>query len=160
MHMEKPLNYHCHMGARWIIPVMCLHAMYVAALVGFARAVHHVEFRFHELKDLWRGILVSISAIGTIICFNSSFNIHAWLFSWYICLFPFFFPSFMFYNLTEIKGSKSFSTWTMLEMLVSWDILKIFPSLAFFSCFGHLIGNSLKCWLLCKYILFKKFFIL
>lgn len=64
MHMEKPLNYHCHMGARWIIPVMCLHAMYVAALVGFARAVHHVEFRFHELKDLWRGILVSISAIG------------------------------------------------------------------------------------------------
>lgn len=28
-----------------------------------------------------------------------------------------------------------------------WDILKIFLSFAFFSCFGHLIGNSLKCWI-------------
>ncbi|KAI5679308.1 hypothetical protein M9H77_10258 [Catharanthus roseus] len=64
MHLEKPLNYHCHMGAKWVIPVLCLHAMYVAALVGFTRAVHHIEFRFHELKDLWRGILVSTSSIG------------------------------------------------------------------------------------------------
>lgn len=33
------------------------------ALVGYTGAIHHIEFRFHELKDLWRGILVSTSSI-------------------------------------------------------------------------------------------------
>ncbi|XP_059657779.1 regulator of G-protein signaling 1 [Cornus florida] len=62
--LKKPLNHRCHMGTRWIIPFVCLHAVYVAALVGFTGAIHHIEFRFHELKDLWRGILVSSSSIG------------------------------------------------------------------------------------------------
>lgn len=53
------------MGTQWIIPVICLHALYIAALVGFTGAIQHVEFRFHELKDLWRGILVSACSIGT-----------------------------------------------------------------------------------------------
>lgn len=52
------------MGTRWIIPVMGLHALYVVALIAFTGAMHHVEFRFHELKDLWRGILVSAASIG------------------------------------------------------------------------------------------------
>ncbi|XP_051149532.1 regulator of G-protein signaling 1 [Andrographis paniculata] len=63
IHMKKPLNRHCHMGTQWIIPVMCLHALYVAALVVFTGAVRHVDFRFHELKVLWRGILVSTCCI-------------------------------------------------------------------------------------------------
>nr|XP_016490764.1 PREDICTED: regulator of G-protein signaling 1-like isoform X1 [Nicotiana tabacum] len=52
------------MGTVWIIPVMGLHALYVVALIAFTGAVRHVEFRFHELKDLWRGILVSAASIG------------------------------------------------------------------------------------------------
>ncbi|KAJ8569668.1 hypothetical protein K7X08_006245 [Anisodus acutangulus] len=64
IHIRKPLNYRCHMGTVWIIPVMGLHAVYVVALIAFTGAVHHVEFRFHELKDLWRGILVSAASIG------------------------------------------------------------------------------------------------
>lgn len=66
IHMKKPLNYRCHMGTYWIIPVSSLHALYVAALVGFTGAIRHVEFRFDELKDLWRGILVSASSVGTL----------------------------------------------------------------------------------------------
>ncbi|XP_059292657.1 regulator of G-protein signaling 1 [Lycium ferocissimum] len=64
IHIRKPLNYRCHMGTPWIIPVMGLHAVYVVALITFTWAVHHVEFRFHELKDLWRGSLVSVASIG------------------------------------------------------------------------------------------------
>ncbi|CAL5398551.1 unnamed protein product [Camellia sinensis] len=64
IHMKRPLNNWCHMRTQWIIPVVCLHALYVAALVGFTGAIRHIQFRFHELKDLWRGILVSTSAIG------------------------------------------------------------------------------------------------
>ncbi|XP_059445310.1 regulator of G-protein signaling 1 [Corylus avellana] len=64
IHMKKPLNYRCHMGTYWIIPVSSLHALYVAALVGFTGAIRHVEFRFDELKDLWQGILVSASSVG------------------------------------------------------------------------------------------------
>ncbi|PHU03188.1 Regulator of G-protein signaling 1 [Capsicum chinense] len=64
IHIRKPLNYWCHMGTRWIIPVMGLHALYVVALIAFTGAMHHVEFRFHELKDLWRGILLSAASIG------------------------------------------------------------------------------------------------
>lgn len=64
IHIRKPLNYRCHMGTVWIIPVMGLHALYVVSLIAFTGAVRHVEFRFHELKDLWRGILVSAASIG------------------------------------------------------------------------------------------------
>lgn len=53
------------MGAYWIIPVVSLHISYVFALVGFTGAVRHIDFRFDELRDLWRGILVSASSIGT-----------------------------------------------------------------------------------------------
>jgi len=53
------------MKAQWTIPVISLHALYIAILVGVTTAVHHVEFRFDELKDLWRGILVSAVSIGT-----------------------------------------------------------------------------------------------
>lgn len=67
IHMKKPLNYHCHMRPRWIIPVICLHALYVAALVCITRAIHHIDFRFREVKDLWRGILVSTSSIGKLL---------------------------------------------------------------------------------------------
>ncbi|XP_041012207.1 regulator of G-protein signaling 1 [Juglans microcarpa x Juglans regia] len=64
IHMKQPLNPRCHMGAHWIIPVISLHTSYVSALVGFTGAVRHIDFRFDELRDLWRGILVSASSIG------------------------------------------------------------------------------------------------
>ncbi|KAI4336639.1 hypothetical protein L6164_015139 [Bauhinia variegata] len=64
IHMKKPLNYRCHMTAQWTIPVVCLHALYIATLVGFTGAVRHIEFRFDELKDLWRGILVSVLSMA------------------------------------------------------------------------------------------------
>jgi len=53
------------MRAQWTIPVITLHSVYIAILVGVTTAVHHIEFRFDELKDLWRGILVSAVSIGT-----------------------------------------------------------------------------------------------
>ncbi|XP_024933877.3 regulator of G-protein signaling 1 [Ziziphus jujuba] len=64
IHIRKPLNNLCHMGTWWIIPVVCLHTLYVATLVGFTAAIRHIEFRFDELRDLWRGILISASTIG------------------------------------------------------------------------------------------------
>ncbi|XP_022726642.1 regulator of G-protein signaling 1 [Durio zibethinus] len=64
IHGKKPLNYRCHLETYWIIPVVCLHASYVAVLVGFTGAIRHIEFRFDELRDLWQGILVSASLIG------------------------------------------------------------------------------------------------
>ncbi|KAK7280922.1 hypothetical protein RIF29_08497 [Crotalaria pallida] len=64
IHVKKPLSDRCHMGAQWTIPVVCLHAFYVAILVGVTGAVRHIEFRFDELKDLWRGILVSALSIA------------------------------------------------------------------------------------------------
>lgn len=64
IHSMKPLSIRCHMGAQWIIPIACLHCLYVAVLVGVTAAVHHIEFRFDELKDLWRGILVSAVSIA------------------------------------------------------------------------------------------------
>lgn len=64
IHLKEPLNGRCHMGIQWIIPVIGLHGVYIVALVFFAGAIHHIEFRFHELKDLWRGILVSTTSIG------------------------------------------------------------------------------------------------
>lgn len=65
IHMKKPLSNRCHMTAQWTIPVVCLHALYVAILVVVTAAVHHIEFRFDELRDLWRGILASAVSIGT-----------------------------------------------------------------------------------------------
>ncbi|XP_021818477.1 regulator of G-protein signaling 1 isoform X1 [Prunus avium] len=64
MHIKKPLNDRCHMGTQWIVPVVSLHAIYVAILVGFTGAIQHIEFRFDELRDLWQGILISASSIG------------------------------------------------------------------------------------------------
>lgn len=64
--MRKPLSDRCHMNAHWTIPVVCLHSLYVGTLVGVTAAVHHIEFRFDELRDLWRGILVSALSIGII----------------------------------------------------------------------------------------------
>ncbi|CAN1838541.1 Regulator of G-protein signaling 1 [Linum perenne] len=69
VHEKKAMNHRCHMGTRWVIPVVCLHTVYVVALIGFTRAVGHIEFKFDELKDLWQGIFVSSSSIGTVSCF-------------------------------------------------------------------------------------------
>lgn len=66
MHIRRPLNYRCHMGFHWIIPIVSLHTLYVIALVGFTGAIRHIEFRFDEVRDLWHGILVSASSIGRI----------------------------------------------------------------------------------------------
>ncbi|KZV14971.1 regulator of G-protein signaling 1-like [Dorcoceras hygrometricum] len=62
--IKKPLNNRCHVGTQWIITILSLHAIYVAVLVVFTAAVRHIEFRFHELKDLWRGILAAACSIG------------------------------------------------------------------------------------------------
>ncbi|CAI0627204.1 unnamed protein product [Linum tenue] len=64
IHAKKAMNHRCHMGTRWIVPVTCLHTLYVVALVGCTRSIRHIEFKFDELKDLWQGILVSSSSIG------------------------------------------------------------------------------------------------
>ena len=64
INVKKPLNYRCHMGPRWIIPIMTLHILYVATLIVFTWAVRHIEFRFDELRDLWKGIIVSAFSIG------------------------------------------------------------------------------------------------
>ncbi|KAJ8438577.1 hypothetical protein Cgig2_024666 [Carnegiea gigantea] len=64
IHVQKPLNYRCQMTARWVIPVVSLHSLYVVILVGFTRSIRHVDFRFQELKDLWRGVLVSTFSVG------------------------------------------------------------------------------------------------
>ncbi|XP_061370001.1 regulator of G-protein signaling 1 [Gastrolobium bilobum] len=61
--LKKALSNRCHMGVQWTIPFVCLHTLYVATLVGVTAAVHHIEFRFDELRDLWRGILVSAVSI-------------------------------------------------------------------------------------------------
>lgn len=63
IHATKPLNDKCHMRLQWTFPVAGLHALYVLALIAFTRAVRHVEFRFDELRDLWKGILVSATSI-------------------------------------------------------------------------------------------------
>ncbi|KAL1289892.1 hypothetical protein AAHE18_20G090700 [Arachis hypogaea] len=63
INMRKPLNHHCHLNAHWAIPVACLHSLYVATLLAVTGAVRHVEFRFDELRDLWRGIFVSAMSI-------------------------------------------------------------------------------------------------
>lgn len=67
IHTKKPLNFRCHMRVQWTVPVVCLHALYVATLLGVTGAVRHIDFRFDELRDLWRGILVSVLSIGTLL---------------------------------------------------------------------------------------------
>ncbi|XP_074274350.1 regulator of G-protein signaling 1 [Silene latifolia] len=64
IHIKKPLNHKCQMNVQWTIPVVFLHSLYVVILVGFTRSIQHVDFRFHELKDLWRGVLVSSISVG------------------------------------------------------------------------------------------------
>ncbi|KAL9332754.1 hypothetical protein ACSQ67_002364 [Phaseolus vulgaris] len=62
--------------------VISLHALYIAILVGVTTAVHHVEFRFDELKDLWRGILVSAVSIAvwvTAYTLNEVYDNISWL---------------------------------------------------------------------------------
>ncbi|KAJ0038872.1 hypothetical protein Pint_23618 [Pistacia integerrima] len=66
IHLRKPLNHRCQFGVHWVIPVVFLHALYVATLVVFLGAIRHIEFRFDELKDLWRGIVVSATSLGTL----------------------------------------------------------------------------------------------
>ncbi|KAF8100900.1 hypothetical protein N665_0214s0059 [Sinapis alba] len=61
---KRPLDSQCHMGLEWTIPVAGLHALYVLALLAFTRAIRHVEFRFDELRDLWKGILVSATSVA------------------------------------------------------------------------------------------------
>ncbi|KAK1319731.1 Regulator of G-protein signaling 1 [Acorus calamus] len=64
IHVRKPMNRWCHMRSQWVIPVVCLHGLYVASLVGVTRALRHIEFRFHEFDDLSQGITVSSISIG------------------------------------------------------------------------------------------------
>ncbi|KAI3696466.1 hypothetical protein L1987_79482 [Smallanthus sonchifolius] len=64
LHIKQPLNNRCHMGAQWIVPYMCLPVLYIAVLVCITGAIHHIEFKFDELKDLWRAILVTMFSVG------------------------------------------------------------------------------------------------
>ncbi|KAL2332706.1 hypothetical protein Fmac_013919 [Flemingia macrophylla] len=82
IHLVKPLSVRCHMRAQWTIPVICFHSLYVAILVAVTAAVHHIEFRFDELKDLWRGILVSAVSIAvwvTAYILNEIYDNITWL---------------------------------------------------------------------------------
>ncbi|CAJ1853349.1 unnamed protein product [Sphenostylis stenocarpa] len=82
IHWMKPLSSRCHMRAQWTIPVISLHSLYIAILVGVTTAVHHIEFRFDELKDLWRGILVSAVSIAvwvTAYTLNEIYDDISWL---------------------------------------------------------------------------------
>ncbi|KAJ0977325.1 hypothetical protein J5N97_012799 [Dioscorea zingiberensis] len=64
IHINKPLNHQCHMQSQWVIPVVCIHGFYIAILIGVTWAVRHIEFKFHEFKDLLLGIIVSSIAVG------------------------------------------------------------------------------------------------
>ncbi|XP_042496008.1 regulator of G-protein signaling 1-like isoform X2 [Macadamia integrifolia] len=63
-HAMKPLNARCHMRSWWITPFICRDILYIAILAGITWALHHIEFRFHEFKDLLKGIFVSAACIG------------------------------------------------------------------------------------------------
>ncbi|XP_010682380.2 regulator of G-protein signaling 1 isoform X1 [Beta vulgaris subsp. vulgaris] len=63
IHLKKPLNHRCQMSAQWVAPLMVLHSLYVVIFVGFTWSIQHVNFRFDELKDLWRGVLVSTFSV-------------------------------------------------------------------------------------------------
>ncbi|KAL9246549.1 hypothetical protein vseg_020067 [Gypsophila vaccaria] len=64
IHIKKLLNDRCQLPVLWTIPVAILHSLYVVILVCLTRSIRHVDFRFHELKDLWRGVLVSSISVG------------------------------------------------------------------------------------------------
>ncbi|XP_010248773.1 PREDICTED: regulator of G-protein signaling 1 isoform X2 [Nelumbo nucifera] len=64
IHVKKPLNPRCHLRGQWIIPVVCLHALYIVAMVFMTWSVQHIKFRFHEFKDLLQGVIVSAASIG------------------------------------------------------------------------------------------------
>ncbi|KAL2903492.1 Regulator of G-protein signaling 1 [Bienertia sinuspersici] len=61
--LKKPLNHRCQMSAQWVAPLMVLHSIYVVIFVGLTRSIQHVNFRFDELTDLWRGVLVSTLSV-------------------------------------------------------------------------------------------------
>lgn len=52
------------MSSQWVVPIVCIHGFYIAVLIGVTMAVRHIEFKFHEFKDLLRGIIVSSIAVG------------------------------------------------------------------------------------------------
>ncbi|KAJ4974773.1 hypothetical protein NE237_007947 [Protea cynaroides] len=60
----QPLNSRCHVRIVWIIPIVCMDVLYVSILVGITWALRHIEFRFHEFKNLLQGIIVTTVAIG------------------------------------------------------------------------------------------------
>ncbi|CAA6659632.1 unnamed protein product [Spirodela intermedia] len=62
--ITKPLNANCHIHWQWIAPVVCFIMLYISALIWLAYAIRHIEFRFQELKDLLRGIIISATATG------------------------------------------------------------------------------------------------
>lgn len=64
IHLKQPLNYRCQMSARWVTPLMVLHSLYVVIFVELTRSIQHVNFRFDELKDLWRGVVVSTFCVA------------------------------------------------------------------------------------------------
>ena len=67
MNIIRPLNNRCHMGRQWVIPVVCLHMLYVLALIGITCAVRNIEFRFDEFRKLLLGIITSGVSVGSIL---------------------------------------------------------------------------------------------
>lgn len=63
LQIKEPLNNRCHMPTQWAVPYICFPLFYIAALVVITGAIHHIEFKFDELKDLWRAILVTVFSI-------------------------------------------------------------------------------------------------
>ncbi|CAO2829396.1 unnamed protein product [Amaranthus hypochondriacus] len=63
INLKKPLNQICQMSALWVTSLAVLHSLYVVIFFGLTRSIHHVDFRFNELKDLWRGVLVSTFSV-------------------------------------------------------------------------------------------------
>ncbi|OVA17600.1 Regulator of G protein signaling [Macleaya cordata] len=82
LHIRKPLNPRCHFRNQWIIPIAGLHTSYIASMVGITRALRHIDFRFHEFKDLLQGIVVSTIAVGVWVAAYIMNEVHeniAWL---------------------------------------------------------------------------------
>ncbi|XP_068667235.1 regulator of G-protein signaling 1 isoform X2 [Aristolochia californica] len=67
IHIKRPMSPLCHFkSSHWSIPVACLHALYILALIGITRAIRHIEFRFQEFNDLLMGVLISTFSIAYI----------------------------------------------------------------------------------------------
>ncbi|KAI3970352.1 hypothetical protein MKX01_023999 [Papaver californicum] len=64
LHIKRPLNKRCHYSSQWLILMVGIHLLYIASIVAITRSLRHVEFRFHEFKDLMQGIVVSTIAVG------------------------------------------------------------------------------------------------